>query len=244
MLCPNCNESMHFVSLDNQIIRHCSHCGASFFEENGLEKISLESAQKLSANRQTSIILGQQKLCPIDQTPFVQKSNQITMPENTTIFHCPKCQGVFLFPEDLINLKQKQIIKLNYDKRVSVSPVLKTAMVFSFVGLLVAGVVSFGNMNNKKVTSTQAKDLIGQINISTSNRYLFVSFTTSLPMKSEIKFSNNTGENITLTINSATKTTHLITTDQINLKENHLYQITLTDEKGRKIVTEKKILEF
>ncbi len=246
MLCPNCNEPMHFVSLDNQIVRHCSNCGASFFEENGINRITKESADRLFQDRVTSIIIGREKLCPKDQTPLSQMTTQESIPDTVLLFRCDKCQGVFSYAEDLVNFKKAQTVKVDYFQIWNKPlPSLKSVLVFSFLAFFSMITILTGISNNKNVSKTQAKDLVGKITISSSNRYLFIAFTTSSPVKSEIKFINKSkGTSFTQVINSQAKTVHSLTTDKINLNEKYNYQITLTDEEGKKIITEEKFLEL
>lgn len=237
---------MHFVSLDNQIIRHCGHCGASFFEENGINRITSESAEKLAADRQTAIIIGRQKLCPIDQAPLTQIEPQESIPQNITLFRCSKCRGVFSYAEDLVAFKKAQTVKVDYFQVWNKPlPSLKSVLVFSFLIAFTAFTIFTGISARKSITTTQAKDLIGKVNISTSNRYLFLTFTTSIPVKTEIKFTDKTtGVSFIQTISADFKTIHVLTTDKIKFKDENYYQIFLIDKKDKKMVTEEKKLQL
>src|SRR4051794_29741987 len=42
MHCPNCSQIMISAIYDEQTVLHCRTCGSSFFEENGINHISLE----------------------------------------------------------------------------------------------------------------------------------------------------------------------------------------------------------
>jgi len=246
MLCPNCNESMHFVSLDNQIVRHCGHCGASFFEENSINRISADSAEKLAADRETSIIIGRQKLCPKDQTPLSQVTAQESIPDTVSLFRCDNCRGVFSYADDLVNFKKAQTVKVDYFRLWNKPlPSLKAVLVFSVLAFFTAVTIFTGVSNQKNITQSQAKDLIGKITVSSSNRYLFLTFTTSIPVKTEIRFTNKTtGESFSQAISGDLKTIHILTTDKINFKDEYYYKITLTDGKGKKILTEEKKLQL
>ena len=64
MSCPNCSQTMVSAVYDGQNVLHCRTCGSSFFEENGINHISLESAETLANDQQEAIIIGKPKICP------------------------------------------------------------------------------------------------------------------------------------------------------------------------------------
>lgn len=246
MFCPNCSQEMTTANFDSQSILHCLNCGASFFEENSINRISQKSAEILAQERKTAIIYGRQKLCPKDQTPLSQISSQESIPDIVVLFRCNRCQGVFSYAEDLVNFKKAQTVKVNYFRLWNKPlPSLNAVLVMFFLALFSATIIFTGISNQKNITQSQAKDLVGKIIISSSNRYLFLSFSTAIPVKTEVRFTDKTtGESFSQTISNDLKTIHILTTDKINFKDQYYYIITLIDEKGRKTTLEEKLLNI
>lgn len=245
MTCPNCNESMNYVNLDNQHLLHCSNCGGSFFDINSINRISVNSAQKLNEDKKTDEIFGKVKLCPKDKTTLTPIQDEETIPTRVTLLKCPKCQGVFTYPEDLINFKNAQVAKINYFKAWNKPlPSLKSILVLSFVGIIAASVFASYFTQQDSISQTQANNLVKKVYISISGQYVTVSFRTEIPMKSEIAFKNmETNEVVRKIISNELTTFHYITTGNINPNDNIFYQIILFDNKGNVVRTDTKKLE-
>ena len=246
MSCPNCKEIMQTVILDNQIILHCSLCGASFFEENGINRISFESAEKLFEEKKNTEVSGQEKLCPKDKTILKPIVNQENIPTEVTLLRCSTCKGIFVFADDLINFKKAQEAKIDYFKAWNIPlPSLKAVVVLSFVALVSAAIFSrFILFQRGPYRYTNATDLIKNIYLSKSGRYLFISFKTDYPFRSKIIFNDKTA-NITISKNISQKLTfiHFLTTTDIDFNHQYNYQIILIDNKGQEITTEEKELD-
>ena len=245
MNCPNCQESMQTVTLDNQVILHCSLCGASFFEENGINRISFTAAQKLSEEKKTTEVSGQEKLCPKDKTILKPIINQENIPAEVTLLCCSTCKGIFVFADDLINFKKAQSAKINYFKTWGIPlPSLKAVVVLSFIAMVSAAIFSrFILFKTGPYQYTNASDLIKKIYLSKSGRYLFINFKTAYPFQSKIIFIDKTA-NITITKNISQKLTtiHFLTTADIDFNHQYSYQIILIDEKGKEVKTKEKKL--
>ncbi len=246
MSCPNCGQVLKEMRFDNQSILHCQNCGGSFFEENGINRITLKTSEALSNDRQTSEISGSQKYCPKDHMLLAPMENEQSIPADVTILTCPACHGIFLYPDDLLQFKNAQMAKVNYFKAWHLPlPSLQAVFVLSvvaFVGLSFFSLVFFQKQN---LTGSQAQDVVKQVYITHSGRYVFISFTTVTPVSSGITF-------IDKTINAANyqvvsdrpKNVHTLTTTNLNLNDNLYYRIQLTDSQGNKIETDVKKLEI
>ncbi len=246
MLCPNCSQTMDYVSLDNQSILHCNNCGCSFFNENAINRISKLSAQKLANDKKSSEISGKEKLCPRDKTVLVAIQDK-SIPQDVSLLRCPKCNGILAYPDDLIFFKKAQNAKIDYLKIWKLPiPSLKTVLVFSFLGIISLSLIAgFSSIQNKQINKSQAQDLINKVNISTSGPYLFISFRTSLPLYSEIVFEDKTtGKKTVKPVSEKPNTLHYITTGDINLKNEVFYKIILIDEVGEKTETTKQKLDI
>ena len=91
-------------NVDNEIVLHCSTCGSSFFDKNGITKITQKSARELTEEAQGQYVLGNQKVCPKDKSVLLEKVDA-TLPKNTVLLQCPSCEGVFAYPDDLLKFK-------------------------------------------------------------------------------------------------------------------------------------------
>ena len=192
MTCPNCSHPMNYVFLDKQNILHCSNCGTSFFEENAVNRITAESAQKLASDKKVDDVSGVEKVCPLDHCPLRPMDESEALPSNVTLLKCERCLGVLAFSDDLLAFKKAQGAKIEFFKAwAKPLPSLRTVLVISFTVFLLGTVIYQSNtFLNRFSQRTQASDLITKINFTRSGRYLLVFFKTKLPIRSEIFFED------------------------------------------------------
>lgn len=250
MLCPNCSQPINLVTADNQTILHCSNCGGSFFEENGINRITVATAQILAEDKKTDEVSGAEKKCPKDQSilkPISTNLNQSQLissplPPDVTLLGCRQCAGIFAYPDDLIKFKQAQVAKIEYFKLWNIPlPSLKSVAIFAVAGLIFTAIFANYTFFQKGLAPTSASNLIKKVYFSRSNHYLFIFFKTETPFASKIIFEDKTENSIiTKIISNELKTTHQLTTGNLNLDNEIYYQIVLTDERGKEIKTEKK----
>ncbi len=252
MLCPNCNQPMNLVIADDQKILHCSNCGGSFFEENGINKITLNTAQTLAEDKKSDEISSNEKKCPKDQTllkpilPNCNQSHQISshISDDITLLHCQKCRGIFAYPDDLISLKKTQVAKIEYYKHWQLPlNLLKKTIILGVGALIFTAVIVNYTYFQKALNQANASDLIKKLYLSRSANYLFLFFKTEKPFRSKVIFQDATDKKIIKKILSPQpKTIHQLTTTEINLENDIYYQIVLTQENGLEIKTEVKRL--
>lgn len=247
MSCPNCETEMKTMNQDNQSVLHCQNCGASFFEENGINRISLETASLFALDKQTDDISGKEKNCPKDQSVLTMVENKESIPSNVTLLQCKTCKGIFVFSEDLIKFKKAQNVKVDYFKIWGIPlPSLKVVVVLSFVAIISFTIFSrFLLFQNGSLGQTQARDLIKNVSFSKSGRYGFVSFKTTLPFSSSIVITDTkTGTIFTKQISLKSTTLHYTTLTDIPFTDPLTYHLVLVDERGKEVKTEEKILEI
>lgn len=253
MFCPNCHQPMSLVTADKQNILHCGNCGGSFFEENGINRITVETAQSLSEDKQSDEISGEVKKCPKDQTllkpiltnpPLTDQFQPIStpLPPEVTLLRCPKCSGIFAYPDDLIKFKKAQAAKIEYFKLWHIPfPSLKAVIILSAVGLFFMTALVNYTFFQKGLAPASAHDLVKKVYLSRSGPYLFIFFKTQTPFRSKIIFEDRTEKKTVIKIISGeAKTIHQLTTADLNLENEIYYQIVLTDERGKEVKTEKK----
>ncbi|NMB84314.1 zf-TFIIB domain-containing protein [Candidatus Roizmanbacteria bacterium] len=247
MQCPNCHQSLNLISLDNQPILHCSNCGASFFAENSINRITLKSAEALLRDKKYETISGEEKKCPKDGSRLAPINNEETVPQSVVLLRCSKCHGIFVFPDDLIQFKKAQGAKIDFFKLWGKPlPALKTILVLSFIFALSLSVASnFNTLMKDSSPSIQAADLVKKVYFSQDNGYLFIYFKTQMPVRSEIILNEvMTGKKITKTVSSTPKTVHQITTRELNLNTKIYYQIIVYRDDNQTSRTKWKLITF
>jgi len=247
MLCPNCGETTEYVSLDNQNVLHCRNCGSSFFEENGINRITEDSAKKLFDDKKTDEISGHEKKCPKDQTPLLLVHDDEAIPSDVALLRCPKCKGIFTYPEDLLLFKKAQNAKVEYFKAWHMPlPSLRTVLVLTFLAVVSFSLfMSLSSIRQKTINQSQAQDLVKGFTTSKSGHFLFVSFKTMVPVTSEIVFIDKTTHSeISKPVSEKATTIHYLSTGDVNLDNEIYYSLTLTDAKGNVVKIPEKKLEI
>ncbi len=237
---------MDLVNVDNQVVLHCPNCGGSFFEENGINRISATSAARLALDKKNQTVLGLRKTCPKDNTPLLALQNNEAIPPNITLLHCSTCQGIFAYPDDLLNFKKAQRVKVDFFKIWQMPlPSLKAVLVLTLTAIFFISLFStYNSFLNRASRQIEAEDLIKKIDISKSGRFLLITFSTNGDFRSNIIFKNSvSGETIEKSVSSDFRKIHFLVTDEINLDENYTYQIILYDVRGIETKVEEKALE-
>ena len=190
MLCPNCGQHMNVRNVDNEIVLHCATCGSSFFDKNGIDKITQASARILTDEAQGQYVLGSQKICPKDKSVLLEKVDA-TLPKNTILLECPSCEGIFTYPDDLLKYKGVKAAQPLASGAFKLLPAPKSLfMLASFAVLTVAVLLNVGNFS----TNTRASSLIRgnvRLDLSSNGSILMVSFLTQEPQTSSIIFYND-----------------------------------------------------
>lgn len=244
MKCPNCQNRLTEETYDNQPVLHCDRCAASFFDQNGINRISEESAQQLATEISEPIVLGGQKHCPKDKATLQTYTSE-SVPPDVTLLTCPLCSGVLAYPDDLVKFKAAQDAKITFFKLWGQPiPNLSAVLVLSLV--LVVSVSTLVGMTfyvGQSAVTTSASDLVKNLTVIQSGRYTLLSFQTTRPVTAHISLEDtSTGKEEILTVSSTPKTFHTLTTTTVDPSHIYMYTITLTEESGRETSTEKKQL--
>ncbi len=235
MLCPNCQEKLTTVKFGQVEVFHCPNCGGSFFEENEINRLSFSQAKKLAVDKKNGFISAAPKFCPKDNLPM-KAIQEESVPQFVTLLKCEKCQGVFAFPDDLVNFKKAQQTKLNFFKTWRLPlPSLKSILVYSFLILTTVSLFSsFQAITTNQSLKTQADDVIKSIKISAVNNTTVVYFITKVPFQSEAVFFNQqTGQEIRRIISKEPAKTHFLTVRDIAPSETTALKIILISGKTR-----------
>lgn len=231
---------MKKVEFDNQFILHCGNCGCSFFEQNGINRVTLKSARQLGWNKKESIVKGEPLACPLDSSIMIAIQNEDAIPVDVALLRCPSCYGLFAHPEDLIRFKQAQNVKIKFFKIWSKPlPSLKTILVYSFIGFLILSVgLSLVTIDDKHISTTSAEDQISNVYAKQTAEFIFFSFRTVQPYRSSVRFiDKQTGESMVRQASENFNTVHTLTIRELDINDDIYYQILLEDEHGDKVMT-------
>ena len=247
MLCPNCGKNLIEDVIDDQNIFHCSNCGGTFFQENGINRISVKSAEKIAMDLKNNQVLDGDKLCPLDNNLMIPLQTGENIPNNVSLLHCLKCKSVYANPNDLVIFKKAQLAKIDYFKIWNIPlPSIRSVAVLSVILFVsVLSLTAYSLLQRQNLYSIQAQDQIKNLYLTSSNRYLLISFKTLYPFRSKIIFRNLTTQTTTeKNISEEAKTLHILTTGDINLDEEIYFQIVLTDKNGNESRSEMRKLEI
>ncbi len=240
MLCPNCSEMMKSDYYDNQYVSHCASCGASFFEENGINRITFDTALKLSAEKYQNLISPKDKVCPKDFSPLSPLSNTQAVPSNVILFLCPSCSGVFTYANDLLKFKKAQGAKIDYYKTWDKPFATIHSVLVVFIILVLAGTtyLTFSTIQNRSTIRSEASDLFKTLSIIKSGRYILLGFRTNTPLKSQIIITNTKSrKSITKDVSKEVSTIHQVVLTELLENEQYTYQFVLTDKEGKSLRT-------
>lgn len=194
MLCPNCGSHLTIIHLHGQTIAHCSSCGGSLFEPNGINKLTLFDAKKLARLAEKPIVLNKTKVCPYDGNNMKMISGE-AIPDFVTLFSCPECARVWGYPQDIIDFKIAQKSTIDYYQAWRRPlPALKTILVMSV--MLTIGISSsyvFYRYSTNNSSQTFAEDITKTIRFQQAGDAVLMYFTTSTPYTSEALFTSPTG---------------------------------------------------
>ena len=249
MNCANCNEQMKLVNRDNHSILHCNNCGASFFEDNVVNRITLETAQHLAESKltETPLHIAALKKCPKDSSVMQPVLNSEALPRSVTLFHCKQCNGLFAGADELVKFKEAQQAKVNYFKVWEMPlPRLQSVLIIFMIAILSGAVyLSVSTLKRSATYRAEASELIQKINLFKSGRYILITFRTTVPFKSAVVLRNQTtDEEITKPIMKQLNTQHFATLSDIDISNEIYFKIRLTDKDGRSIETEERKLEL
>lgn len=222
MLCPNCGQQMNVRNVDNEIVLHCSTCGSSFFDKNGIDKITVSSARLLTEESQGQYVLGNPKICPKDKSMLLEKIDT-SLPKNTILLECPSCEGIFAYPDDLLKYKGIKAPQPLSSGAFKLLPAPKSLfMLASFAVLTVAVLLNTGSFS----TNTRAEKVVGKVYLSTSGSLLSVSFKSEVTEISTIIFYDlNRKETGRYVISSKPKTVHVGTIRGFDKNRDAFYSI-------------------
>ncbi len=200
---------------------------------------------RLAADRKNDEISGDQKRCPKDGSRLLAILNDEAIPHEVTLLRCQSCHGIFAYPEDLVRFKKAQSAKVDYYKMWQ-TPLssLRTVIVLTFIMVISAGLYfTYNTVQNNTARRLQAADQIKNMEITSSGRFLFMTFQTNTAVRSQIILNDKT-INKTIVKNIADKPTktHVFTTTELNLADGITYQIALYSQNGTTVKTAERKL--
>lgn len=247
MTCPNCGKEMKPKSADKQMFFHCSNCGSSFFEQNGINRITLSSANELNSEKKEFKVSTADKKCPRDGTIMKQLDSEETIPREVALYQCAQCFGVFVNPRDLVAFKKAQRVKIQYFKLwgkplPSVQQVLVFGLFAIVAASLVAGMLS---LREQQTVQTQASEPVKSVTFNNTKNGIILYFVTTQPYSSKIIFTDKTSDvRVEQTVSKAPVTIHVLTITDKDIHAGMTYIIELTDQQGLVTRTKEQKVTF
>lgn len=228
--CPNCGHELNALKLDGVEVDHCPNCGGSFFDENEINRLSLEAARSLLKDKKTEFVSGKGLVCPRDGANMKVVKEE-AVPQFVNLLKCDRCGGIFAHPSDLVNFKKAQEAKLNFFKiwRTPL-PSLKSVMVYGFILLAAAlSLYSFSFLKTKQSLQSQADEIVTAVKISRADGQAVVYFVSESPVGSRAIFKDQkTGEQIEKIISHQPTTVHILLVEDIPLSADFSLKLVLT----------------
>lgn len=248
MNCPDCGKHMQVVVYEDQSFMHCYQCNGSFFDDNVINRISLETAQQLALTHtpmeaQFSAAL---KKCPKDSSVMLPVSHSEALPQSISLFHCASCHGVFSTAPELVKFKKAQQLKVEYHKVWEIPLPRLQSILIIFIFTILSGAVFITANTALKTASyrAEARELLQHIKLFRSGRYILISFSTTSKFSSDVVFKSETGVETVRAVMKNLSTTHVATLSDLDLSGQTQFKIRLKDVGGRVIETNYTQLEL
>ncbi len=235
MLCPVCQSLLDEMTLDQQRIAHCANCGATYFDEDGINRITLDSAQRLAESKKVHAPEPAIKPCPYDNSALMPAHNPEAIPSHVSLYLCPTCHCVLASAQDLLEFKQAQSAKINYIKtwRMPLGSLRNVFAVFVMAALSVGMYYTYQSAMRMNTMKTEASQTIQNVTISRSSRFGIVSFRTNKPYRSSIVLINKTvGKTIIVPAAKDEATIHTASFSLPNETDIVYYRIRLISTTG------------
>lgn len=247
MICPNCKKKMKEKLLDKQSLYHCGNCGSSFFEQNGINRITLKSASELSHEKKEDLYTPDQKKCPRDNTDMKEIDNEDSIPREVSLFQCPVCWGIFVYPQDLIVFKKAQKVKIQFFKLWGKPlPSVQNILVFGFITLVSVSLLgAMVTLQKQKADVSQASGPAKGVRFEMMKNGLVVYFTTTLPYQSKIVMTDPVKDiSIVKTLSDTPVMIHILNIKDVDIQKGMTYHLELRDENGTLTTTDEQVMEI
>lgn len=236
MLCPECNHPLRSITLKTHIkpiaIDYCNVCAGIWVEHDAINFLTEEDLAPLLTvlpkNPQHPTIYT--NLCPKDRETL-QIFRGENVPQNQTLFNCPKCRGWWFPDKQLFEFKKAQNAKLNYFKtwNIPLSSIYAVILPIAVFVLLGAGLFASTYLVGKPSdVRTRARDVISKpLILHPTPEQIVISFTTEKATYSKIRYWLNPAETTQVYVSSTPKTSHTIILRGLQQNREYLYQLII-----------------
>lgn len=247
MNCPNCDKKMKQKLLDKQTLYHCPNCGSTFFDQNGINRITLTSASELNKDKKQEFYSPDNKLCPRDKTEMKELEKEDSIPREVSLFQCPTCWGIFVYPQDLVTFKKAQKVKIQFFKLWGKPlPSVQNILIFGFLALVSVSMLgALLTVQKQRSQVSQAAGPAKNIKFEHMNNGVVVYFTTTLPYTSKIVMTDKTRDiTIVKTISDIPVMIHILNMKDADIRSGMTYHLELRDENGTLMMTEDQVMNI
>lgn len=230
---------------DSQTFWHCGTCGSTFFEQNGINRISQQTARKIGADKTEVIDLPPELSCPRDESVLIRITDEDAVPTEVELFRCPSCYGLFASATALVHFKKAQRAKIQFFKiwgKPMPSP--RAVLAFGIIGALaISFALSVSTSYMRTGQNARADQEISNILLTPVGRSVSISFITSVPFTSEVIIKDGkSSESQTIVFSKDQTRVHIGIATVPETWKDPTYQIVLTSSKGKKILSDPELL--
>lgn len=245
LVCPDCGHSL----LAKRVITHswgrvevdqCPFCAGIWFDHFEVNQVPLSEIKRLSKEKpklKPGEAIGEGK-CPHCLVALVPLRSE-SVPKYLNVLSCPQCRGNWFSQKNLFAFKKAQKAKIDYFKRWRI-PLPSTFSVLLPVLVLVALTLTIPAIliklkEQEEIRIRAGEVLIKPTVIKLNPTLVIVTWATTAPVTSEIKYWTQDLRPKTITVSEILSTNHIVELKNLTPKVDYFYQLILKDKEGNLI---------
>jgi len=249
--CPDCNRSLIAKKATTHSggkveIDQCLFCRGIWFDHFETNQVPISEIKRLVKERpkpKQELAIGEEK-CPHCLVPLVPLRSE-SIPKHLNVFACPQCRGNWFSQKNLLEFKVAQKAKINYFKLwqiplPSAFSVLLPILILTVLTLSIP--VTLINLKDKEqreeIRIRASEAIIKPTVINLSKTSVIITWSTTTPVVSEIKYWSETLKPIDTVVSKEFSNNHTIELKNLLPETTYFYQLFLKDTQGREIPSE------
>jgi len=251
LVCPDCNHSL----ITRKVRTHsgakievdkCPFCSGIWFDHFETNQVILSEIKRLAQEKPKTKIdqtIGQGK-CPHCLAPLVPIQSE-SVPKHLNVFTCPQCRGNWFSQKNLLEFKVAQKAKVNYFKLwrlplPSTFSVLLPILILTVITLSIpVTLINLKDKEQREEIRIRANEIIIKPTVINLNQTsVIVTWVTTTPVFSEIKYWTKSMLPKTLIVSLAPSANHTIELKNLLPNTLYFYQLIVIDQSNRQIPSE------
>lgn len=250
MLCPECNHQLFAITLKSEmytlgatshvntpqevVLDYCSNCGGVWSDQGEINFVQSKNIQPLLNQLPLSPTATNADyrflVCPKDKHPL-RFFKRESVPQHLSLLRCEQCNGIWFPQNALLEFKNAQEVKINYFKtwKIPLHSIYAILLPLLIVVVIGGGIIStLVGVGQKTDLRTRAANTISKPLVTAPKPgVILVSFTTTQPVTSKLKYWQRPREINEITVSTTPKTNHSILITQLDPLRSVSYQIEI-----------------